>query len=122
MNKSIQYVCFRDYYPIAEDPVLTSRDTLIRNSLLPPPALAAEQPPGSVAFTLPTHCMGRLFDPAKEPRVARVLRWATNGIDDSLVRLLIDRRLQEFGELDWHYPHVFASVGFMRNIRERKRA
>ena len=94
VDKSIQYVRFRDCCPIAEDPVLTSRDAPIRNSPLPPSALAAKQPPGSVAFTLPTHCMGRLLDPAKEPRMAQVLPRATNGTDDSLVRLLIDRRLQ----------------------------
>ena len=98
VDKSIQYACFRDCCPIAEDPVLTSRDTLISDSLLPPSALAAEQPPRSVAFTLPTHCMGRLLDPAKEPRVAQVLLRATNGTHDSLVRLLIDRRLQGSSE------------------------
>ena len=94
VDKSIEYACFRDCCPIAEDSALTLRDKLISDLLLPPSALAAEQPPGSMAFTLPSHCMGRLLDPAKEPRVGQVLLRATNGTHDSLVRLLIDRRLQ----------------------------
>ena len=94
VDKSIQHACFRDCCPIAEDPVLTSRDTPISDLVLPPSALVAEQPLGSVAFTLLTHCMGRLLDPTKEPRVAQVLLWATNGTHDSLVRMLIDWRLQ----------------------------
>lgn len=74
--------------------MLTSRDTPISNSLLPPSALAAEKFPRSVAFTPPIHSTGRLLDPAKEPRVAQSCHGPTNGTHDSNVRLLVDRRLQ----------------------------
>lgn len=72
--------------------MLTSRDAVFRDLLLPPSGLAAEKFPRPVAFALPTDSMGRLLDLAKEPRVIQVSPRATNEIDDGLVSLLIDKK------------------------------